>query len=140
MVNQVLLDGRDFGIVNFNAHIAAGNHNAIGNAQDLINIINAFLVLNFGNDADIGIMLIQQVAYIHNILCAAGKTGGDQVIPLFNTKQDIIAVTLAHIRHGQVHTGNVDTLLSLDHTIIFHGADDIRIGNAFDAQGNQAII
>ena len=140
MVNQVLLDGRDFGIVNFNAHIAAGNHNAIGNAQDLINIINAFLVLNFGNDADIGIMLIQQVADIHNILCAAGKTGGDQVIPLFNTKQDIIAVTLAHIRHGQVHTGNVDTLLRLDHTIIFHGADDIRIGNAFDAQGNQAII
>ena len=41
MVNQVLLDGRDFGIINFNAHIAAGNHNAIGNAQDLINIINA---------------------------------------------------------------------------------------------------
>lgn len=25
-------------------------------------------------------------------------------------------------------------------SIIFHGADDIRIGNAFDAQGNQAII
>lgn len=29
-----------------NAHVAAGNHDAVGNLEDLVEVVDAFLVLN----------------------------------------------------------------------------------------------
>ena len=139
-VDQVLLDGRDLGKVDLNAHIAAGNHDAVGHGQDLVNVVDALLVLDLRDDADLGVVLVQDVADIHNVLRVAGKAGGDQIKALLDTKQNIARVALAHIRHGQVDAGDIDTLLGLDGAVIADGAGDIGIADLINAQLNQAVI
>ena len=136
----MLLDGRDLGKVDLNAHIAAGNHDAVGHGQNLVDVVDALLVLDLRDDADLGVVLVQDVANIHNVLRVAGKAGGDQVKALLDTKQNIARVALAHIRHGQMHAGNVDALLGLDGAVIADGAGNIGIADFINAQLDQAVI
>ena len=139
-VDQVLLDGRDLGKVDLNAHIAAGNHDAVGHGQNLVDVVDALLILDLRDDADLGVVLVQNVADVHNVLRVAGKAGGDQVKALLDTKQNIARVALAHIRHGQMHAGNVDALLGLDGAVIADGAGNIGIADFINAQLDQAVI
>ena len=134
-VDQVLLDGRDLGKVDLNAHIAAGNHDAVCHGQDLVNVVDALLVLDLRDDADLGVVLVQDVADIHNVLRVAGKAGGDQVKALLDTKQNIARVALAHIRHGQMHAGNVDALLGLDDAVIADRTDNVGVADLDPATG-----
>ena len=136
----MLLDGRDLGKVDLNAHIATGNHDAVGHGQNLVNVVDALLVLDLRNDADLGIVLVQDVADIHNVLRVAGKAGGDQVKALLDTKQNIARVALAHVRHGQMHAGNVDALLGLDDAVIADRADNVCVANLVNAQLDQTVV
>ena len=85
-------------------------------------------------------MLVQDVADIHNVLRVAGKAGGDQIKALLDTKQNIARVALAHIRHGQVDAGDIDTLLGLDGAVIADGAGNIGIADLINTQLDQAVI
>ena len=139
-VDQVLLDGRDLGKVDLNAHIAAGNHDAVGHGQNLVDVVDALLVLDLRDDADLGVVLVQDVADIHNVLRVAGKAGGDQVKALLDAKQNIARVALAHIRHGQMHAGNVDALLGLDDAVIADRADNVGVADLVNAQLDQTVV
>ena len=136
----MLLDGRDLGKVDLNAHIAAGNHDAVGHGQNLVDVVDALLVLDLRDDADLGVVLVQDVADIHNVLRVAGKAGGDQVKALLDTKQNIARVALAHIRHGQMHAGNVDALLGLDDAVIADCADNVGVADLVNAQLDQTVV
>ena len=85
-------------------------------------------------------MLIQNVANFHNILGIAGKARRNQIKALLNAEQDIVAVTLAHVGHGQVNTGHIYALFGLDNAIVFNGADNIGTLNGVDGQFNQAVV
>ena len=139
-VDQVLLDGGDLGEVDLNAHIAAGNHDAVSHSQDLVDVINALLVLDLGDDADVAVVLVQQVANFHDVLGVAHEAGRDQIEALLDTEQNIVAVAVAHVGHGQVHTGDVDTLLSLDGAIVLDGADDVGVAHFVDTQLDQTVV
>ena len=139
-VDQVLLDGRDLGKVDLNAHIAAGNHDAVGHSQNLVDVVDALLVLDLRDDADLGVVLVQDVADIHNVLRVAGKAGGDQVKALLDTKKNIARVALAHIRHGQMHAGDVDALLGLDDAVIADRADNVGVADLVNAQLDQTVV
>ena len=93
----MFLNRRDFGKINFDAHVAAGHHDAVGYTKDFLNVIDALLIFNLCDDFDIGVVLVQQVADFQNIGRAAGKAGRDDVKPLLNAKQDVLLVALAHI-------------------------------------------
>ena len=136
----MLLNGRDLGKVDLNAHIAAGDHDAVRNAEDLLDVVDAFLVFDLGHDLDLGIVLFQQVADLKNVAGAARKAGRDPVEPLLDAEQDVLLVALAHIGHRQVYTRHVDALFGLDDAVVHHGADDVGIGHMFDVQLDQAVV
>ena len=50
--DEVFLDARDAFGGNFDAEVAACNHNAIGSVEDFVEVVDTFLVFNFGDDFD----------------------------------------------------------------------------------------
>ena len=139
-LDDVLLDAGQLGKVDLNAQIAAGHHDGISSSQNAVDVVHALTVLDLGDDADIGIILVEQVADIVHILCGAHEGSSDEVKALLCAKDDIVAVALAHIRHGQMHAGHIDTLLVLDLAVVQHLAHDVGVVHGDDLQLDQAVV
>ena len=139
-LDDVLLDAGQLGKVDLNAQIAAGHHDSIGCSQNAVDVVHALTVLDLGDDADIGIILVEQVADVVHILRGAHEGSSDEVKALLCAKDDIVAVALAHIRHGQMHAGHIDTLLVLDLAAVQHLAHDVGVVHGDDLQLDQAVV
>ena len=138
--NHILLQNGDLGEVDFHAQIAAGHHDAVGYRQNLRQIGNTLLILHLGNNPDGGTLPIQQAADFPHIRRRADKAGGNIIKALFDTEENIIPVSLAHIRHVQPHAGHVDTLVVLHDAVIFHAAANFCGGGLQHSQTDQAVI
>ena len=139
-LDDILLNAGQLGKVNLNAQIAAGHHDSIGCSQNAVDVVHALTVLDLGDDADIGIILVEQVADIVHILRGAHEGSSDEVKALLCAEDDIVAVALAHIRHGQMHAGHIDTLLVLDLAVVQHLAHDVGVVHGDDLQLDQAVV
>ena len=139
-VDDVLLDAGQLGEVDLNAQVTTGHHDGIGCGEDAVDVVHTLTVLDFGNDADVGIVLIQQVADVVHILCGAHKGSSDEVKAVLHTKDDVLAVLLAQVGHGQMHAGHIDTLFGLDLAAVQHGADDVGVGDLLNVQHDQAVV
>ena len=139
-VDDGLLDAGQLREIDFNAQVAAGHHDGVGGSQDAVDVLDALGVLDLGDDPDLGVIHVQQVADLIDILCGAHKGSGDQVKALLDAEDDVVPVPLAHIGHGQVDAGNVDALLVLDLAAVQDGAGDIGIGDFPDGQLDQAVV
>ena len=139
-VNEVFLQRGNFRKIDLHAKVAAGHHDAVRHGQNFIDVVDALLVLDLGDDAHAGVVLVQQMADLHNVLRAAGKAGGHQIVALLDAEQDVLPVALAHIGHGQMYAGHIDALLGLDDAVIFHGADDVSVGDFINVQSDEAVV
>ena len=138
--DDILLDAGQLGEVDLHAQIAAGDHDGVGGSQDAVDVVHALAVLDLGDDADVGVVLVQQVADVVHVLCGAHEGSGDEVKALLCAEDDVVAVALAHIRHGQMDAGHVDALLVLDLAVVQHLADDVGVVHGLDLQLDQAVV
>ena len=51
--DQMLLDGRELLKGDLNAHIAAADHDAVAGLADLLDVVNARLIFDLGDQVDI---------------------------------------------------------------------------------------
>ena len=89
---------RQLGEVDLNAQVTTGHHDGIGCGEDAVDVVHTLAVLDFGNDTDVGIVLIEQVADVVHILCGAHKGSSDEVKAVLHAKDDVLAVFLAQVR------------------------------------------
>src|SRR5699024_4496462 len=139
-VDDGLLDAGQLGEVDLDAQVAAGDHDRVGRREDAVDVLNALGVLDLGDDADLGVVHVQQVADLVHVLGGAHEGGRDEVEALLDAEDDIVPVALAHVGHGQVDAGDVDALFVLDLAAVQHGADDVGVGDFPDGQLDQAVV
>ena len=87
-----------------------------------------------------GIVLLQDPADLQHILFLAHKACGDDVKTLFNAEQNIAHIGIADIRHGQIRSGHVHTLMVGNRAAVYHTADDIRIRNLLHDHLDQTVV
>ena len=103
-------------------------------------LLTPLAVLDLGDDADVGVVLVQQVADVVDVLCGAHEGSGDEIKAVLDAEDDVLAILLAQVRHGQVDAGDIDALLGLDLAVVQHGAGDVGVGDLLDAQHDQAVV
>ena len=139
-VDDGLLDAGQLGEVDLHAQIATGHHHGVGSGQNAVDVVHALAVLDLGDDANVGVVLVQQVADVVHVLCGAHEGSGDEVKALLDAEDDVVLIALAHIRHGQMHAGHVDALLVLDLAVVQHLADDVGVVHGLDLQLDEAVV
>ena len=78
---------------NLYAEVATGYHQAVGYFEDFIQVVNALLVLDFGDDLDVlAIMLLQQFANFKHVTCFTNEGSGNKIDALFDPENDIVGV------------------------------------------------
>ena len=131
-MDELLLKHRHFFHIDFHAEVAAGNHDAVGNLEDLVKIVDAHAVLNLGENLNVASAVVgAELADGQHVARAADEGRRNQVNALLDTEDDIAAILLADGRHLQIDIRNGNALAVAQHAAVGHGADDI--GAVFDA-------
>lgn len=125
---------------NLNTQITTGDHDTIRLLQDGVEVGDTLLVLDLGDDLDVGTVRAEDLADVADILSAADEGGEDHVDAVLDTELEVLLVLLG--QSGKVDSGlrEVDTLVGGEHTIV-DGADaHIRALDAEDEEGEDTVI
>ena len=99
--NDFLLVNRDISRLDFNAQIASGDHDAVGNFQDLIEVIETFLVFDLGDDLDLRLAHFgDDLADLQDILCPSDEGSGDEIDIVVAAETDVFVILHGDKRHG----------------------------------------
>ena len=135
------LNGRDFFKRNFNAHIAAGNHNAVGNANNLVDIFNTLWIFNFCDDFNIFPSdSLEIVTHNRNIRCRAAEWCGDEIKIHLLAVRKVIHILLWKIRHIKIYAGYIDALVICNEAAVNNSAYNIGGSDLINFHWNKAVI
>ena len=77
LADDGLLDAGEPGVLDLHAHIAAGDHDAVRNGEDFLEIVDAFPVFDLGDDLDVvRPVVVEELADILDVFFAAHERGG----------------------------------------------------------------
>ena len=97
--NHLFLNERHFFSRNFYAEVAAGNHQAVGNLKNFIQVVDALLVLDLGDDLDVAcIVPLKQLTDFQNVARFAHERSGDEINALLDPEYDVIRILLRNAR------------------------------------------
>ena len=101
LADQHLLDHRHVLQRDLYAHVAAGDHDAVGHPQDLVDVLHALQVLNLGNNLDaLAALFLQNLADLQNVVRRPGKGSGDIIEAFLHGKHNIVIILLADEGHA----------------------------------------
>ena len=69
LANNLALNAWNALYWHLNAKVATGNHYTVRSVNNLLNIVNTFLVLNLRNDFDVAIVLVKNLLNCQNVGC-----------------------------------------------------------------------
>ena len=139
--DEVLLDAGETFKRDLHAHIAAGDHDAVGSGEDLVKLFDALGVLDLRNDADaLTAVGVEERAHINDVLRAARERSRDVIDVLLDAEKKVALVALGEERHVEPRTGDVHALLALHHAAVHNGAADLGVGRLLHAEGELAVI
>ncbi len=94
--NQFFLNGGQLLEGNFDAHIAAADHDALADFANILDVIYTGLIFDFGDERDgISAVLVKEIFDFQNVVLGGDERAGDVVDVLCNAEEQILFVLLA---------------------------------------------
>mmetsp|Transcript_83454 Transcript_83454/g.150549 ORF Transcript_83454/g.150549 Transcript_83454/m.150549 type:complete len:264 (-) Transcript_83454:451-1242(-) len=126
--------------VDFHAHVASGYHDAIACLDDLVDVVDALLILDFGDDLDGAAANAQGVPDELHVTRILHEGGGDEVHTLRNAKlHQVLDVLLLQHRELHLHARQVHVLLLADGDVVQHLNDNVVTPAALHPQRERAV-
>ena len=123
------------------AQVAAGNHDAVGCLDDLLQVVHALAVLNLGDDADVvAAVLVQAGADVLHVAGLPDEGSGDEVEVVLSGELQVLLVLLSEGGQQDVDIGDVDGLIVGQGAAVLHDADDLLALDLLDQQVDQAVV
>ena len=119
--NYAALNARDVFLRHFNTQIATSHHHAVGYFQNFFYIVYALLVLNFGDDFNIALLLFEYLANFQDVFFRTHKAVGDEINVVVDGKEYVVAVLLRQSGQVDTHARHIDTLARSQRGFVLHG-------------------
>ena len=140
-LDHALLDDGHVLSGDLHAQVATGHHQAIGNLEDLLQIVHALLVFDLGDDADVlAAVGVQNGTDLLHVGGLTHKGGGNEVEVVLHGELQIALVLLGQSGQGDVGVGDVDGLVVGQGAASDHVADDVLTLDFGDLDVHQAVV
>ena len=141
LADEHALDERDALNGHLDAEVATSHHDAVYAVKYLVNVVDALLVLNLGNDLDWAVVCVEDVLNLLDIFCAAHERVGDEVELVLNGPKDEALVLLGERRQLDAHARDIDALAPiLDAAAVLNCADEVVALLRVDVERDLAIV
>ena len=138
--NDFLLDNRHVLKRHFHTQVAAGDHDAVGHFQDLIDVVYALHVFDLRDDLHLAVTGIEKFADLADVICRPGKAAGDEIEAHFASENNILFIRWTDKWHRQLHVRHIDAFAVRHLAAIFHRAYDFRALNFVDFEANESVV
>ena len=139
--DQLLLDGGQLLVGDLDAHVAAADHDALAFPADVLDVVDAGLVLDLGDQADAAAPIgLEELVHVDEILPDGDERAGDVVDVVLDAKEHILLVLLAQVdllEHlvREAHALAVGQLAAVD-----DGAVDVVALDVVHDERQQAVV
>ena len=138
-VNDVFLDGRDLLRRDFDSQIAAGHHDAIGNLQNVVEMLDSLGFFEFGDDPGFETESRNSIAHQAHVLSGADKGNRNGIDAILECEFKILGVLLCEGRNAHQNTGQVYTFVFTQHAAIDDVAGNIVSKHLVNTQFDQTV-
>lgn len=126
---------------NFNAHVAAGNHDAVGYFEDFIEIIQAFLVFDLGDDLDVfAAVLVEELTDTENVFLLADEGCSDKVNFAFAAETEIDFILFSERWKGGDDVWKVNALVFAENARVLNFGDDLVAFDFDNAKTDETVV
>ena len=123
------------------AQVPAGHHDSVRAADDLIDVLNPFRILDLSDNWNIWrAALPKECLDLQDALCIADKGSRDKVNLLLYAEADILSVLIGNGRQAHRYIRHIDAFALSEFSSIDYGTDDLLGFLFLYFQANQAII
>ena len=141
LADELLLDARQLLIRHLDAHVAAGDHDAGALGEDVLDVIDAGLIFDLGDDGDVpAAVRAQEAVEIDQILPARHEGCGHEVHVVFDAEEQVALVLLAQKRLLEHLVRKAHALAVGQHAAGGDAADDVRVGRGGDGQRDEPVV
>ena len=130
---QALGNGNLFGR-NFDAQVAAGDHDSVGLVQDFVDVVDPFFVFDFGDDLDRTVAFFDQLLDGQHVLFFADERVGDEIYVHVDGPVDEPRVAFGDRWQVDGHAGDVYAFTTVDDSPVAHFADQFVAALFSDVQ------
>ena len=110
--DHLFLDDGNLLSGDLHAQIAPGHHGAVGHGQDLVEIVHALPVFDFGDDADgLSAPFVQLGTDVQNVLSLADEGGGHKIKVVLGGETQVLTVLIGEGGKLYLGVGDVDGLV-----------------------------
>ena len=123
------------------AQVAARDHDAVRLLQDLVEVVDALLVLDLGDDLDILAVLAQHLADRLDVRASTDEGREDHVDAVFDAEAQVALVLFGERGKVDVGLGQVDALARGDLAIVHaFAAEGLRVDDVEHGEGENAVV
>ena len=137
--NDVLLDGGNFFGRDFDAEIATGDHDGVGDFEDAVEVLDGLGLFELGDDPGIGVEGGEAVLDVADVVGGADEGDGDGVDALADGEDEVFLVLFGERGNFDGDAGEIDALVFAEHAAVDDLADDIDAFDLLDAQFDEAV-
>jgi len=136
-----LLGDEDLGRGDLDTQVTTGNHDTVGLAENVVEVVDTLLVLDLGDDLDVLAVLAENLTDGLDVVTGADEGSEDHIDAVLDTETEIGLVLLGESGKIDVGLGKVDTLLGRDLAVVDgSGADVLVVNNLEDLESEDTVI
>lgn len=136
-----LLGDEDLGRRDLDTQISTGDHDTVGLAENVVEVVDTLLVLDLGDDLDVLAVLAENLTDGLDVVTGANEGSEDHVDAVLDTETEIGLVLLGESGKIDIGLGKVDTLLGRDLAVVDGlGADVLVVNNLKDLESEDTVI
>ena len=137
--NDLLLDDRYFGDVDFDAQVPSSDHHGIRGLDNGIQILQRLGLLNLGNHVGFGLFGCDERLEFAQLIITAHEAQTDVISSGLRCPDRVVTIFLGECGHAQLNTRQIDSLPAADDATLDDAAGcDIRL-HLLDGQRHEAV-
>ena len=139
LADDLFLDQRNVLGRNLNAEVTASDHDAVGDFENRIEVLDAFEVLDLRHDLHVAIVLLDELADGQDVLRTLDKGSSDEIEVLLAAEDDVLRILLRDRRQAEGYARSSDALLRAHLAAVLDRRDDVLAADLIDLECYEAI-
>ncbi|CAH3308914.1 hypothetical protein AH0328V1_2698, partial [Enterobacter cloacae] len=125
----------------FNAQVATRYHDTVRRFEDFVEVVQAFLVFDLGDDLDVlAAVRFQVLTDLNHVRTFTDKGGSNEVHALFAAEDQVLFVFFSQRWQSNGHTRQVDAFVFAQIAVVQHFTDNFVTFDSGHFHADQAVI